>query len=100
MKTLCNFLAIAALAVSGTALAGSAQPTNFSGDSGNTSNSSLGAAVATFAASPAVAESIASAPGAQRRVINGQNAIVLNFSEAGQAYQLVLIDGEVTVYKV
>lgn len=99
MKTLCNLLAIAALSVSGAAMAGSAQPSNFSGDSGNTSNSSLGAAVYTFAATPSVAASIASAPGATPTLINGQNATVLSFTEGGVAYTLVLVDGKVTVYK-
>lgn len=100
MKTLCNLVAVAALAVSGAALAGKAQPSNFSGDSGNTSNSSLGAAVSTFAVTPSMASSIAAAPGAVQTIINGQNATVLNFSEGGQAYQLVVIDDQATVYKI
>lgn len=100
MKTLSTVIAAAALAVSGAALAGKSQPSNISGDSGVAGSSSLSTAVATFAATPDIAASINSAPGAVQTVIDGQNATTLDFTEAGEQYRIVMIDGTVSVYRI
>ena len=100
MKHLLKTIAAASLLMSGAALAGEAQPANISGDSGNAGNSSLGLAVASFSASPAVRSSIAAAPGARVVTTNGQQVIVLDFTEGGVSYTLVVEqDGTATVYE-
>ena len=91
---------VIALAAASTSFAGKANPAVISSGSGNAGSSSLSTAVYSFAATPSIAASIASAPGATVSSGAGGQVITLPFTEGGVSYVLVLgPDGTVTVYK-
>lgn len=90
-----------ALSVSGAAFAGSSNPPNLGGGSGNASNSSILQVISTFAAPASVQTSIRSAAGAYTMNVGGETLIALDFSDNGQSYTLILneVDGTVSVVK-